>query len=273
MITQFNQEFLSQLRRCGLMRLAHPMYETKIRRTLDRFTTRNGAQYRLTGLSPYTLMNREMNAEIRLREFAPVVIEELTANGQGFTFEEYVIHLSSFMENGSREIINQLHTANRLIPELLNVYAVEDPEQGKFFARNTVNTDYDANGREHLCTMDPYDFERLIADYFVRRGFVHAEVIGRSGDRGVDVLATNIHGEYELIQCKRYRQGNNIGSTPIQRVHSYMRTRNASRAWVITTSDFTPEGRDEARITNVTIMNGHDLLQSLEIYYPGRFCL
>lgn len=57
-------------------------------------------------------MNREMNAEIRLREFAPVVIEELTANGQGFTFEEYVIHLSSFMENGSREIINQLHTAN-----------------------------------------------------------------------------------------------------------------------------------------------------------------
>ena len=272
-ITQFNQEFLSQLRRCGLMRLAHPMYETKIRRTLDRFTTRNGAQYRLTGLSPYTLMNREMNAEIRLREFAPVVIEELTANGQGFTFEEYVIHLSSFMENGSREIINQLHTANRLIPELLNVYAVEDPQQGKFFARNTVNTDYDTNGREHLCTMDPYDFERLIADYFVRRGFVHAEVIGRSGDRGVDVLATNIHGEYELIQCKRYRQGNNIGSTPIQRVHSYMRTRNASRAWVITTSDFTPEGRDEARITNVTIMNGHDLLQSLEIYYPGRFCL
>ena len=121
--------------------------------------------------------------------------------------------------------------------------------------------------------MDPDDFERLIADYFVRRGFVHAEVIGRSGDRGVDVLATNIHGEYELIQCKRYRQGNNIGSTPIQRVHSYMRTRNASRAWVITTSDFTPEGRDEARITNVTIMNGHDLLQSLEIYYPGRFCL
>ena len=272
-ITQFNQEFLSQLRRCGLMRLAHPMYETKIRRTLDRFTTRNGAQYRLTGLSPYTLMNREMNAEIRLREFAPVVIEELTANGQGFTFEEYVIHLSSFMENGSREIINQLHTANRLIPELLNVYAVEDPEQGKFFARNTVNTDYDTNGREHLCTMDPYDFERLIADYFVRRGFVHAEVIGRSGDRGVDVLATNIRGEYELIQCKRYRQGNNIGSTPIQRVHSYMRTRNASRAWVITTSDFTSEGRDEARITNVTIMNGHDLLQSLEIYYPGRFCL
>ncbi|WP_443681787.1 restriction endonuclease [Phascolarctobacterium succinatutens] len=272
-ITRFNQEFQSQLRRTGLMRLAHPMYEDKIRRTLDRFTTRNGAQYRLTRLSPYTLMNREMNAEIRLREFAPVVIEELTANGEGFTFEEYVIHLASYMENGSREIINQLHTANRLIPELLNVYAVEDPERGKFFARTTVNTKRDVNGREHLCAMDPADFERLIADYFLRRGFVRAEVIGHSGDRGVDVLATNTQGELELIQCKRYRSGNNIGSTPIQRVDSYMRSRHASRAWVITTSDFTPDGRDEARITNVIIMNGQDLLQSLELYYPGRFCL
>ena len=272
-ITQFNQEFLSQLRRSGLMRLANPAYQSKILRTLDRYTTKNGAQYRLTGLSPYTLMNREMNAEIRLREFAPVVIEELTADGQGFTFEEYVIHLSSFMENGSREIINQLYTANRLIPELLNVYAELDEEQGKFFARDTAITEHNVEGREHLYAMDPYDFERLIADYFVRRGFVHAEVIGRSGDRGVDVLATNIQGEYELIQCKRYRRGNNIGSTPIQRVHSYMRTRNASRAWVITTSDFTLEGRDEARITNVTIMNGQDLIQSLELYYPGQYCL
>lgn len=272
-ITQFNQEFLSQLRRTGLMRLANPTYQSKILRTLDRYTTKNGAQYRLTGLSPYTLMNREMNAEIRLREFAPVVIEELTSEGQGFTFEEYVIHLASFMKNGSREIINQLYTANRLIPELLNVYAELDEEQGKFFARNTAITEHNVEGREHLYVMNPYDFERLIADYFIRRGFVHAEGIGRSGDRGVDVLATNIQGEYELIQCKRYRQGNNIGSTPIQRVHSYMRTRNASRAWVITTSDFTPERRDEARITNVTIMNGQDLIQSLELYYPGQYCL
>ena len=86
-------------------------------------------------------------------------------------------------------------------------------------------------------------------------------------------MATNINGELELIQCKRYRQGNNIGSTPIQRVDSYMRSRHASKAWVITTSDFTPEGRDEANITNVTLMNGRDLIRSLELYYPGRYIL
>ena len=272
-ISRFNQELQVQFRRCGLMRLLHPAYEQKIQRTLDRFATRNGAQYHLTGLSPYTLMNRDMNAEIRLREFAPVVIEELTDGGRGFTFEEYVIHLASYMENGSRKIIQELHAANRLIPELLSVYAVEDTERGLFFARDTEHTEAYTGDRIKLRTMDPYDFERLIADYFRKRGFVHAEVIGRSGDRGVDVLATNINGELELIQCKRYRAGNNVGSTAIQRVDSYMRSRHACKAWVITTSDFTPDGIDEARITNVTIMNGEALLQSLELYYPGQYTL
>lgn len=67
--------------------------------------------------------------------------------------------------------------------------------EGKFFARTNVNTKRDVNGREHLCAMDPADFERLIADYFLRRGFVRAEVIGHSGGRGVDVVATNTHWE------------------------------------------------------------------------------
>ena len=255
------------------MRLTHPAYEERIRRRLERYTTRNGAQYHLTGLSPYTLMNRDMNAEIRLREFVPIVIEELTANGRGFTFEEYVIHLSSFMENGSRKIIEELHAANRLVPELLTVYAEEDTEQGLFFARDTDTAIRDANGRVRLCNMDPGDFEHLIADYFRRRGYLRTEVIGHAGDRGVDILATNIEGELELVQCKRYRQGNNIGSTPIQRVDSYMRSRHACRAWVITTSDFTPDGIDEARITDVRIVNGQELLQSLEHYYPGQYTL
>lgn len=35
-----------------------------------------------------------------------------------------------------------------------------------------------------------------------------------------------------------------------------MRSRHASRACEITTSDFTPDSRDEAHITNVIIMNG-----------------
>jgi restriction system protein len=272
-ISRFNTELHAQLRRYNLMRLLNPTYSDRIMSVLERFTIRDGAQYRLTGQSPYDLMNREMNVEIRLREFAPVVIEELTADGGGFTFEEYVIHLASFMDNGSREIIASLHNANRLVPELLNVYAEENHEQGRFFLRNVENRLDEADDRLHLRSMDPTAFEILISDYFRMRGYINTEVIGRSRDRGVDILATNVSGQIELVQCKRYREGSNIGSTPIQRVDSYMRSRQAWRAWVITTSDFTPEGRDEARITGVSIMNGNELIQSLELYYPGRYAL
>ena len=52
-----------------------------------------------------------------------------------------------------------------------------------------------------------------------------------------------------------------------------MRSRRVCKAWVITTSDFTPEGIDEARITNVTLMNGQELIRSLELYYPGQYTL
>ena len=268
-IARFNQEFESQLRKNNLLLLLNPKYLNKIQKTLERFATKNQAQFRLTGLSPYDLINKDMNAELRLHEFAPVAIEELTADGRGFTFEEYVIRPASFMENGSREIIEKLHTSNRLIPELLTVYA-ENKEQGKFFAKTTANEALQF-GRIHLRSMDPSDFEQLIADYFSKRGFIKTEVIGQSCDRGVDILATNINGELELIQCKRYRVGNNIGSTAIQRVDSYMRSRNAKKAWVITTSDFTEEGKDEAKVTDVTLIKGEDLIRSLERYYPGKY--
>ena len=81
---------------------------------------------------------------------------------------------------------------------------------------------------ESICVQwIPQILKGLLLIISLRRGFVRAEVIGHSGDRGVDVLATNTQGELELIQCKRYRSGNNIGSTPIQRVDSYMRSRHA----------------------------------------------
>lgn len=271
-IMRFNQEMQAQLRRSGLMKLMSPIYADKIQTTLARYAYHDGAQYRLTGISPYDYMNKDMNAEIRLREFAPVVIEELTSGGQGFRFEEYVIHLATFMENGSREIIEKLHTANRLIPELLTTYTYEDKEQGKFFVKESTS-DYVVEGRISLRAMDPSDFEKLIADYFLKRGFVDTKVIGQACDRGVDILATNTEGELELIQCKRYRHGNNIGSTPIQRVDSYMRSRNAKKAWVVTTSDFTKEGKDEGRITHVILVNGEELIKSLELYYPGKYIL
>lgn len=275
-INKFNIELQAQLRRARLMKYASTIYQSKFRETLSRYTIQNGAQYMLSGQSPYDFINHEEDAEIRLREFAPIVLEELGANKKGFSFEDYVLRLSTYLENGSRSIIQRLKTVNPLITDIVDkyTYTAKDLETGKerLYLKQYCPPEADA-GRNSLYNMDPYDFERLIADYFVKRGYVKAETIGGSGDRGVDILATNIDGKYEFIQCKRYRKGSNIGSTPIQRVDSMRLSRGAEKAWVFTTSDFTPEGIDEARITGVNLVNGEELIKSLDIYYPGKYCL
>lgn len=275
-ISRFNSELQTQLRKARLMKYASTLYQDKFIDRLLRYTVRNGAQYFLTGISPYDFINHEEDAEIRLREFAPIVIEELGSNNRGFSFEEYVLRLSTYLENGSRSIIQRLKTVNPLITEIVEQYTYTDVDnetgKEKLFLKQYQPPEEDT-GKISLYNMDPYDFERLIADYFVKRGYVKAETIGGSGDRGVDVLATNIEGKLEFIQCKRYRKGSNIGSTPIQRVDSMKISRKAVKAWVFTTSDFTKEGIDEARITGVNLVNGDELIKSLDIYYPGKYCL
>lgn len=275
-IGKFNSEFLIQLRSSGLLKLSSSVYRDKIEKTLSRFTIRNGAQYILQSAPPYEFINREEDAEIRLREYAPVVLESLGERGKGFSFEDYVLQLSTYLENGSREIISRLKSVNPLISEIAEKMTEKrtDKETGK---ERLYLKPYEApeekDGKISLYKMDPYDFEQLIADYFKKRGYISTERIGGSGDRGVDVLATNKDGELELVQCKRYRKGSNVGSTAIQRVDSYMRTRHAVKGWVITTSDFTQDGKDEANLTGIITINGDDLIKSLNLYYPDKYCL
>lgn len=275
-VSKFYSELQAQLRSVGLAKLSSPVYQERFMHTLLRYARKNGAQYILKGDSPYEFINHEEDAELRLREFAPIVLEDLGADGKGFSFEDYVLRLSTYLENGSREIIRRLKAVNPLISEIVEkmTYTAIDKETGKekLYLKKYMPPEKD-EGKISLYNMDPYDFEKLIADYFVKRGYVKAQTVGGAGDRGVDVLATNLDGKFEFIQCKRYRKGSNIGSTPIQRVDSMRISRGAEKAWVFTTSDFTPEGVDEARITGVNLVNGDELIKSLDLYYPGKYCL
>lgn len=275
-IAKFYSMLQAQLRSVNLSRLSSTAYQNRFLNTLLRYAQKNSAQYILKGDSPYDFINHEEDAELRLREFAPLVLEELGADGKGFSFEDYVLRLSTYLDNGSRKIVQRLQAVNPLILEFAErmTYKDIDPDTGKeqLYLKQYTPPEEDA-GKISLYNMDPYDFEQLVAEYFVKRGYVKAETIGGSGDRGVDVLATNISGDYEFIQCKRYRKGSNIGSTPIQRVDSMRISRGAVKAWVFTTSDFTLEGIDEARITGVNLVNGSELIQSLDLYYPGKYCL
>ncbi|MFF2729574.1 restriction endonuclease [Streptomyces sp. NPDC058008] len=88
--------------------------------------------------------------------------------------------------------------------------------------------------------MDPYDFEEAVAALCGRDGCTDAEVVGGAGDLGADVVATTPDGRSLVIQCKRYTEGNKVGSQDLQRFGgTCYAVHGADTAVVVTTGAFT----------------------------------
>lgn len=88
--------------------------------------------------------------------------------------------------------------------------------------------------------MDPYDFEEAVAALCRRDGCPDAEVVGGAGDLGADVVATTPDGRRLVVQCKRYTDGNKVGSQDLQRFGgTCYAVHGAGVAVVVTTGDFT----------------------------------
>jgi hypothetical protein len=120
--------------------------------------------------------------------------------------------------------------------------------------------------REHLHQIDPKEFEYLIAALLNKIGFENVEVVGGSGDGGIDLVAdltvggvTNVRTE---IQAKRYR--NNIGSKCIRELRGSAEL--TKRGLIITTSDFSKDAIEEAGLPNkmpISLVNGERLVELL----------
>ncbi|WP_129115102.1 restriction endonuclease [Halegenticoccus tardaugens] len=119
---------------------------------------------------------------------------------------------------------------------------------------------------ERLRTLDPYEFELFIAELWSRRGW-ETEVSQRSVDRGIDVIATrsNPFREKQVIQAKRYGEGNNVGSSEIQQYSSLRHQENGvDTVVVVTTSGFTTQAEELAGDLNVKLLDGESLSAVVE---------
>lgn len=103
---------------------------------------------------------------------------------------------------------------------------------------------------------DPYSFEKLVARLFTSKGY-RTEVTQGSGDMGVDVVASN-SSETIAIQVKKWR--GNVGGPDVHKTLGSMVSHRATRALVVTTSDFTNQAYDIARGGSpVELWNGQRL--------------
>ncbi len=245
---QWRGAFSALLVAKGLEELDAPRHEQTLHSLFTRYCEElaGGAGSHLPRhLTPFSGQLFDIPAVERLFTYTTKVVKQLLSEGDTFSYDTFLLRLAEYVENGTRMLIDQIERID--IRRSIEPYATP-LEDGRFF-RKKPTPDL-PKGLGNIVELDPYDFEA-----FVAQGFTDVGLAGRSGDRGVDVVATDPEGRATVVQCKRYVT-NNVDATPVQRLHSFAVTRGATRMILITTSGFTPQCIDEARIAGVELIDG-----------------
>ena len=111
-------------------------------------------------------------------------------------------------------------------------------------------------------------FERLARQILLGLGFSHVDVVGRSGDGGIDLLGTvrlnNVLSFRILAQCKRYKE--TVGPADIRNFRGAMQGRTDTGIF-ITSGRYTSEAYKEASrdgVPSIDLVDGSALVKLLK---------
>lgn len=102
------------------------------------------------------------------------------------------------------------------------------------------------------------ELEILIADYFVREGFVVRE----QGGKAVDFVMVK-DDRCHLVQCKHWRS-KKVGEAEVQDLFRHMAATNARGAYLITIGGFTREAVNFASGKRIELIDGRGLARLVE---------
>lgn len=125
---------------------------------------------------------------------------------------------------------------------------------------------------QRLMGMSPEAFERLAQRLLREAGFRNVEVLGQSGDGGIDgvgVYRPTLVSFPVYFQCKRW--ANQVGASAVRDFRGAMSGRG-EKGLLITTATFSPSAREEATRDGappVDLINGEDLCDLLKEHALG----
>ena len=145
-----------------------------------------------------------------------------------------------------------------------NEDSIEDDEEGE--------DDWKVTLLDVLKRMEPSAFERLSMRLVKEAGFRNVEVLGKSGDGGIDgvgVYKVSLVSFPTYFQCKRY-----AGSVPSRAVRDFRGAMvgRGDKGILMTTGTFTSEARAEAvrdGAPPVDLIDGDELCELLREYEIG----
>jgi len=119
---------------------------------------------------------------------------------------------------------------------------------------------------ESLRSLTPTEFEVFIADLYKAKGY-EAFAVGGGGDNGVDVeiLTPDGKAKWAIAQCKRYAQGNTVGSGAIRNLVGSCGLAGVQKGFFFTTSTYTRQAIETAsKFDWLTLYNGVELVKLIQ---------
>jgi len=101
------------------------------------------------------------------------------------------------------------------------------------------------------------DFERLVGEYFHRKGFQVTREGGNGPDGGIDLLLRQ-KGETYLVQCKQWK-AYKVGVQPVREFYGVLASRGTAGGYFVTSGVFTDEAIKFAQGLNIEMVDGDRL--------------
>ncbi|WP_312202368.1 restriction endonuclease [Anaerospora hongkongensis] len=129
---------------------------------------------------------------------------------------------------------------------------------------------------QHIADQSPAFFEHLVLDLLLKMGYGGsredaAQVVGKSGDEGIDGIIKEDRLGLDVIYVQAKRWKNSVGSPEIQGFIGALQLKGAHKGIFITTSTFTAAARNiVSRVGNrIVLIDGIQLAQLMIDYGVG----
>ena len=114
---------------------------------------------------------------------------------------------------------------------------------------------------EQMRALTPEDFETLVAETYRAQGH-KVEMVGSTGDHGIDLVVHTRRGETWLVQCKKYR--GKVGEPIIRDFYGALRAAEADAGAVVTTGSITEQARLWAEGKPLHLYDGEEFLKIMQ---------
>jgi hypothetical protein len=207
----------------------------------------------------------------KLYDLIPIHIGNLLKKNGKFVLEDLYLELINSLCDGNPHTISQIlenpkHQSD--IKNLISNYC--DLNNGYYVEKKSIVKP--SENAIDISQLSGTYFELLVKKLLEADGYLNVVQVGGAGDLGVDIMASKLENKqlkHYIFQCKRWVA--KVGSEPIQRLFAERIRRRLDYAVCITTSGYTKDGLNAARDYNVKILNGHQVMELLNKYFPDEY--